>query len=139
ALFELARLQRKAGESAVDVAQDRLRLVKRETVMLEGRHAPERMAREVLGLFRFRPADRDELVGCTFLLEADQNGAQERAAGDAIDLHAHRSTPLPGQMPQEDRTIRRANRSPAWRLQPSRPSARDDDARARRACRRRRE
>jgi hypothetical protein len=45
--FVVFGLQRRARKTFVDIAHDRLRLVERETVMLEGGDLGERLARQV--------------------------------------------------------------------------------------------
>jgi hypothetical protein len=78
-------LQRRAGETFVDVTHDRLGLIEREAVMLEGRHLGERLTRQMGLLAMSAEGDVDKFVRHSFFRQGQPRAPYICAHGGAID------------------------------------------------------
>src|SRR5260370_41597444 len=89
-------MQRRHREALVDVAQDRLRLVELEAVMLEGRHLGKGVAQEMRLRAMLADCDLDKLVGDPLFGKRQAGAPHIGAARRAIDDRPrHVSIPFP--------------------------------------------
>src|SRR5271169_4188920 len=75
------------GDDGIDVAHDGLRLVQHPAVVLEGRDAAERVAREMQLLLQPSQRQRGKFVFRPLLFQGQQGGAHIRTAGNAVNDH----------------------------------------------------
>jgi hypothetical protein len=73
------------GQHTVEITQDRRGLVQNETVMLEHRHAAERMPRQMFRRFVGAGRHRRDTVGRALLFERREHCSRERTAWDCVN------------------------------------------------------
>src|SRR6202035_4475520 len=84
-LVHVLRLQWRPGKALVDIAHDRLGLVERKSVMLEGRNLGKRLARQVQLLAVSPERHIDQLVRHPLFRQREPRAPHMSAAGRAID------------------------------------------------------
>jgi hypothetical protein len=89
-----ARCQRRRGQDAIEIPQDRLRFVEHQIAVLEHRHAPERMPQQMRLAFRGLGRNRRKPIVRALFFESSEHGAAIRAAGHAMNNELrHREPP----------------------------------------------